>query len=84
MVGARRLANKARRYRPRAVAVLGIDAYRTAFQDPKGCVGTRVDLGGAMLWVLPNPSGLNAHYRLEDLARLFAELRQWMEASEVS
>ncbi len=75
--GARRLLIKAQRYRPRAVAVLGLDAYRTAFGDRKACTGRQAnDLGGALLWVLPNPSGLNAHYQRGDLERAFRALRE--------
>ncbi len=74
--GGRRLEQKVLHYRPRAVAMLGIGAYRSAFGRPKAALGPQPDMiGAAKLWVLPNPSGLNAHYRLEDLARLFQELR---------
>jgi TDG/mug DNA glycosylase family protein len=74
--GARRLEAKVRRFSPRAVAVLGIGAYRSAFGRPRAGLGRQPDgIGGALAWVLPNPSGLNASYRPADLARLFAELR---------
>lgn len=74
--GARHLEAKVRRYQPRFVAVLGVGAYRTAFRRPKADLGRQSEtLGGSMLWVLPNPSGLNAHYQLKDLARMFRELR---------
>jgi TDG/mug DNA glycosylase family protein len=74
--GAAALAVLVRRYRPRAVAVLGVTAWRLAFARPKDTVGRQPrDLAGAEAWVLPNPSGLNAHYQLPDLARLYAELR---------
>ena len=79
--GARILADKVGRYRPRCLAVLGITAYRTAFGHPKAVLGPQPErLGGALVWVLPNPSGLNAHYRPPELARLFAELREEVEA----
>ena len=75
--GGRILEAKVRRYKPHFLAVLGIGAYRLAFQRPKAVLGPQPEtLGGARLWVLPNPSGLNAHYQLEDLARLFRQLRQ--------
>lgn len=75
--GARRLAAKVRRYRPRAVAIVGLGAYRTAFGRPAAVVGQQAErLAGALLWVLPNTSGLNAHYRAGDFARAFAELRR--------
>ncbi len=74
--GGRLLARKAERYRPRFVAFLGIIAYRSAFERPRAVVGPQEEhLGGCRIWVLPNPSGLNAHYRLADLGALFAELR---------
>ncbi len=76
VAGGRVLRRKVRRLAPAVLAVLGIGAYRTAF----GAMGARVGpqrerIGATRLWVLPNPSGLNAHYRLEDLARVFRELR---------
>jgi TDG/mug DNA glycosylase family protein len=78
--GGRRLERKVRRYRPRVLAVLGIGAWRTAFGHPRASLGPQPQsLGGARVWVLPNPSGLNAHYRPEDLARLFRELRLVVE-----
>jgi TDG/mug DNA glycosylase family protein len=77
MAGARRLEKKLLRYRPTVVAFLGITAYRLAFERPQAVLGRQEKkFGGADVWVLPNPSGLNAHYHRADLARLFAELRQ--------
>ncbi len=56
-------------HRPRVVAVLGVTAYRTAFQQPKAAPGRQPDrLAGAELWVVPNPSGLNAHETIASLA----------------
>jgi len=70
------LGERLRPFRPGAVAVVGLGAFRTAFDRPKAEVGpSDVTIAGARSWVLPNPSGLNAHYQLEDLARCFAELR---------
>lgn len=75
--GRRRLARKVAKYRPRMVAVVGITAYRTAFDRPAAIVGAQVDrLEGARLWVLPNTSGLNAHHQLPDLTAAFAALRR--------
>jgi double-stranded uracil-DNA glycosylase len=75
--GGARLAAKTAAARPRVVAVLGVGAYRTAFARPKAAVGPQPDpIGPAAAWLLPNPSGLNAHYRLLDLAEAFAELRR--------
>jgi double-stranded uracil-DNA glycosylase len=74
--GQRRLERKVRRYSPRWVAVVGIGAYRTAFACPDAVVGRqRERIASAGVWVLPNPSGLNANHQLRDLARLFRELR---------
>jgi TDG/mug DNA glycosylase family protein len=75
--GAARLAAKAASARPQVVAVLGVGAYRTAFARPRAAVGPQPEpIGGATAWLLPNPSGLNAHYQLADLAEAFAELRR--------
>ncbi|HEX5269015.1 MAG TPA: G/U mismatch-specific DNA glycosylase [Gemmataceae bacterium] len=81
--GARRLARKVRRYRPAVVAFLGVTAYRTAFGRPKAKLGRQPEpLGESAVWVLPNPSGLNAHYRLAGLAKLYGELRRCAEEME--
>lgn len=75
-VGAEILAALAGRYSPALVAVVGISAYRTAFDRPKAVMGEQGEhIGGARLWVLPNPSGLNAHYQAPALAAAFRELR---------
>jgi TDG/mug DNA glycosylase family protein len=74
--GGRRLVAKIDRWRPRCLAVLGVTAYRAAFGRPRAVLGPQPDrIGETRVWVLPNPSGLNAHYQLAELARLFAELR---------
>jgi len=75
--GGVRLRAKVLRYRPEVLAVLGLGAYRTAFNQPKAVVGRQEDvIGNTVLWVLPNPSGLNANYQAAALARLFRELRE--------
>ena len=75
VAGGRRLERLVRRQEPRWVAVLGLGAYRTAFARPLATVGVQPEMvAGAGLWVLPNPSGLNAHYQLPDLVREFAAL----------
>jgi double-stranded uracil-DNA glycosylase len=80
VAGAARLEAKVRKYRPRVVAVLGISTYRTAFARPRAGVGRQEEtIAGASIWVLPNPSGLNAHYQPAALGTLFAELRQYVE-----
>jgi double-stranded uracil-DNA glycosylase len=69
------LAAKVRRLRPAWLAVLGVSAYRTAFRVPRAAVGPQeVAIGTTRVWVLPNPSGLNAHYTLERLAGEFSAL----------
>ena len=74
--GGRILMRKLRRYRPRWLAVLGVTAYRSAFGHRDASVGPRPErLGGAGVWVLPNPSGLNAHYTLDRLTAAFADFR---------
>lgn len=80
--GGERLLNTVQTYRPRVVAVLGIGAYRTAFGRPHAAVGRQdTPLGSAILWVLPNPSGLNAHYTPADLARVYQEFRLEVKAA---
>lgn len=70
--GAVVLADRVARLAPRVVAVLGITAYRTAFARPKAVAGRQLDeLAGAELWVLPNPSGLNAHETADSLAAAY-------------
>jgi TDG/mug DNA glycosylase family protein len=75
--GGRQLRARVRRYKPRFLAVLGVGAYRAAFDQPKAVVGLQpMAIGETRVWVLPNPSGLNAHYRAADLAKLFRDLRE--------
>jgi len=74
--GGRTLAAKVRRFRPRAVAFVGLGAYRTAFGRPRATLGQQPEpLEGAKVWVLPSPSGLNANYQLPALVKLFRALR---------
>ncbi|MBD2099793.1 G/U mismatch-specific DNA glycosylase [Leptolyngbya sp. FACHB-261] len=76
VIGQQQLAAKVQHYQPRFLAVLGISAYRTAFNRPKAVMGQQEEfLHQTAIWVLPNPSGLNAHYQLEDLKRVYGELR---------
>jgi TDG/mug DNA glycosylase family protein len=73
--GAEILVRLVERIRPKVVAVLGITAYRTAFGHPKARTGEQPDgLAGARLWVVPNPSGLNAHSSLADLGHAYREV----------
>jgi double-stranded uracil-DNA glycosylase len=80
--GAKRLERKVRKYGPKVLAVLGVGAYRTGFGRAKAKLGPQPEsIGDTRVWVLPNPSGLNAHYQGQDLARLFQELRLSIEES---
>ena len=73
--GATQLEAKVARLRPHCVAVLGLQAYRTAFRRPKAGIGPQHELlGGALLWLLPNPSGLQAHYQLPEMTEMFTSL----------
>lgn len=80
VAGGRLLTAKVKKYRPRIVAILGVGAYRQAFDRPKAVIGEQVErIHSARVWVLPNPSGLNANYQLPDLVRLFRDLREAVE-----
>jgi TDG/mug DNA glycosylase family protein len=69
------LARKLRRYQPRVLAFLGLGAYRIAAERPEAKVGRQPDrFADVEVWALPNPSGLNAHYRFEDLVECYAAL----------
>ncbi|MFD9317736.1 G/U mismatch-specific DNA glycosylase [Streptomyces sp. NPDC102259] len=74
--GGRLLAEKVTRLKPRWLAVVGVTAYRAAFDDRKAAVGPQERvIGDARVWVLPNPSGLNAHWTAATMAEEFARLR---------
>ena len=76
--GAKRLARKVARWKPHVVAIVGIGAYRVAFERPRAVMGPQAErLGNALVWVLPNTSGLNANHRPADFAKAFRELRGW-------
>jgi TDG/mug DNA glycosylase family protein len=79
--GGRRLEAKVKRWRPTVVAFVGIGSYRVVSGIKDANVGLQdVPFGGSHAWVLPNPSGLNAHYQPAELARLFRDLRLWATA----
>ncbi|MGQ5264835.1 G/U mismatch-specific DNA glycosylase [Micromonospora sp. ZYX-F-536] len=81
VAGVTGLAVKAERYRPRWVAILGVTAYRIGFVRPRAGLGPQPDLlGPARVWVLPNPSGLNAHFPLPALTAEFAALYRETDA----
>jgi double-stranded uracil-DNA glycosylase len=80
--GAQQLDAKVRRWRPRVVAFLGLDAYRTGFGRRQATIGRQPErLGDSALWVLPNPSGAQAHYPFD---RLVAELRELRRAASAA
>ncbi len=73
--GATQLEAKVDTLRPRCVAVLGLQAYRTAFLRPGATIGPQPELlGTALLWLLPNPSGLQARYQVPDMSEMYKSL----------
>jgi TDG/mug DNA glycosylase family protein len=73
--GSKSLTRKLRRYRPRIIAFLGLGAYRIVASEPAAMVGPQpVAFAGVAAWALPNPSGLNAHYQLAELADCYRAL----------
>ena len=77
MEGRKILQSKVSKFNPSMVAILGITAYRTAFEKRKADIGKQEEkIAGSELWVLPNPSGINAHYQLSDFVRLFRNLKR--------
>jgi TDG/mug DNA glycosylase family protein len=82
--GGAKFEKKVRKYRPYSVAVLGVVAYRTAFDRPRATVGEQPEkIGETLVWVLPNPSGLNAHFTPGALAKVFRQFRLAVEPSRV-
>ena len=80
--GATQLEARVRILRPRCVAVLGLQAYRVAFRRPEAVIGRQPErLGDALLWLLPNPSGLQAHYQLPEMSEMFKSLFVATESS---
>ena len=81
--GAVALEATVRAWAPRLVAMVGVVAYRVAFARPDATMGLREEtVGDRPVWILPNPSGLNAHYKPADFARLYAEARRFAAALE--
>jgi TDG/mug DNA glycosylase family protein len=80
--GGRQLERKIALFSPRGIAFLGITAYRAAFGERDAVIGSQARrIADVPVWVLPNPSGLNAHYQLPQLAELFLEMRQALAKS---
>jgi TDG/mug DNA glycosylase family protein len=77
IAGGRKLVRKVRHMKPASVAFLGITAYRLAFDKKTAALGKQAErMARSDVWILPNPSGLNAHYQLVDLTNVFRELRK--------
>lgn len=75
--GARVLVKKLEKFKPQVLAVLGLGAYRAAFNKPKAKLGPQTEMfGNTRVWLLPNPSGLNAHYSLANFIEMFAEIKR--------
>jgi TDG/mug DNA glycosylase family protein len=75
--GAQILREKVLGFKPRYLAIIGVSTYRVAFSKPRAVVGPQDEtIGDTKIWVLPNPSGLNAHYQIADLNKLYSELRE--------
>jgi TDG/mug DNA glycosylase family protein len=78
--GAKVLERKVKRYAPHVLAIVGIGAYRTAFRRPGAKIGLQPEtIGSSAIWILPNPSGLNANYTPAQLVDVFSELRTWIQ-----
>lgn len=78
--GGQTLVKKIKKLKPHFAAIVGLGAYRVAFGDPNAKVGEQEKrIGKTRLWVLPNPSGLNAHYNIKKLGIVFGELREELE-----
>ncbi|MEM7772918.1 MAG: G/U mismatch-specific DNA glycosylase [Cyanobacteria bacterium P01_A01_bin.37] len=83
IAGHHSLGEKIRHYQPTVLAILGIGAYRTAFHQPKAVMGQQHNsFHQSTVWVLPNPSGLNAHYQLNDLAQVYGALQQHIHSAK--
>jgi double-stranded uracil-DNA glycosylase len=81
--GGQRVRRLCREHRPGCVCFLGLGAYRTAFGAPRARIGPQDEpFEEALLWVLPNPSGLNANHQLPDFVRLFREVRASLGAAD--
>ena len=81
IAGAKKLTGKVRRFKPRVLAILGVGAYRLAFHRPQAQIGAQDEtIGLTRIWVLPNPSGLNAHYQPAALAECFRGMRLLMNS----
>ena len=75
--GAKKLEQMLKKFRPKVLAMLGVGAYRVGFERKAAKLGRQAEMiGETVLWVMPNPSGLNAHHTPASLGKLFGELKQ--------
>ena len=75
--GAKNLIRKIKKYRPKIVAILGVHSYRVAFDKKNAKIGRREEMiGGSVIWILPNPSGLDGRFIPSKLKELFQELKR--------
>ena len=75
VAGGERLREVVRCWRPAAVGIVGITAYRVAFASPRAAIGRQPDWGPVLVWALPNPSGLNAHWSLDAMVAEFGRFK---------
>jgi double-stranded uracil-DNA glycosylase len=84
VAGGRVFEQKVLKYSPKAVAILGVSAYRLAFDLPRAQIGAQPgSLGRSLVWVLPNPSGLNAHFTPAKIAKVFQAFRLAVERASL-
>lgn len=84
-VGARKLVRTVKTFKPKVLAVLGVTTYRIGFHEPKAKLGRQErTIDNTIVWVLPNPSGLNAHFTVAGLGKLFAEMCNAVDKSITS
>jgi TDG/mug DNA glycosylase family protein len=80
VAGAKALAKKVTRRRVKVLAILGVTAFRVGFGQADAKLGLQANgFGDTSVWILPNPSGLNAHFTVDSLGKLFGELREWIQ-----
>lgn len=83
LAGAHQLVKKVSRYNPCVLAILGVSVFRIAFNQPQATIGRQPDpIGSTFVWVLPSPSGLNAHYSPASLVKAFQALRSFLDDGE--
>ena len=81
--GGRELVSKVLRFSPCILAVLGVGAYKASFNTPLSRPGLQQKrIGSTSIWVLPNTSGINANYQIEELVKMFKELKNFAEGCE--